>query len=97
LFGIYLFVDLAADIHDACNLWPPREIIFVLHRFGREARGKLFRIVVRPSCHPAGRFHSTSEHVVIGVFFVMCPRIPADDGIDFEEADHEDYATNHLV
>ena len=91
------FVDLAADVDDAGDLGTAGEIVFLLDGFGGVAEGDLFREIVGAAGHPAGRFDGAGGGVVVGVFFVVGPGVPADDGVGFEGADEEDEAADDFV
>ena len=75
----------------------PRVIVFIGDGVGRESRCDLLRIVVYAPRHPAGRFHATPQHVVIGVLLVMRPRVIAHDGVDLQEANQENQPADQLI
>ena len=49
------------------------------------------------SGHPARRFDAVPEHIVIGIFFVVAPRIVTEHRIDFQRAKEKDQAADQLV
>ena len=47
--------------------------------------------------HPAGGFDGLRHGVVIGILFVVRPRVPADHGVGLDEADQKNDAADQLV
>ena len=92
-----LLFDCAADVHHARYVGMARVIIFFRHRARLETRSKLFGIIVSTPGHPAGRLHAMTQHVVIGVLFIMRPRVVAEHGIDLQESKQKDQPANQLV
>ena len=46
--------------------------------------------------HPAGGLDALCRHVVIGVLFVMTPRIVTQDRVDLEQAEQKNQPGAHL-
>lgn len=95
--GVDDLVDLLADIDDAGNFGPAGEVVFFLNRSWGVAKGDLLRKVVGAAGHPAGGLDGAGDCVVVGVFFIMGPGIPADYSVGFEGANEKDKAANDFI
>lgn len=95
--GFHLFIDDAGDVDDAGDFGAAGEVILVGDGVGLESGNELFGVVVGAAGHPASGFDGAGGHVMIGVFFVVGPGIPADDGVGLEGSDEEDEAAEEFI
>src|SRR4051812_3872036 len=95
--GLYFLVDLSADIYYARNFGASSEIIFVGHGVRLKTSRELLLIVMRTTGHPAGGFHTSCQHIVIGILLVVCPWIPANNCVSFDKPNDEDKTADQLI
>ena len=53
--------------------------------------------IMSASGHPASGFHSLCDCVMIRIFLIMGPRVPADHSIRLDQSNHENHAANHFI
>jgi hypothetical protein len=65
------------------------EVILFVYGMGLQTGGKVFGIIFVTTGHPTGGFHAMRSHIMIGVLFVMAPRVVAENSIHLQEPKQE--------
>src|SRR5208337_1156840 len=96
--GFHFPLDPRCDVGEAVDtLRTSRKIVFFPDTVRLQSTREVFRIIFRHSRHPASRLHNLSGHVMVWILFVGSPRIIADYGIDFQQANQVDQALAHFL